>query len=766
MKYIFMLFLSVISLQNGFAQNNQLWKGYFSYNEIRDVTQSGNRFYAAGENALFSKSLTTNELKTTNTIDGLPSQQISAVYHSTASQKTLIGYENGLMIVINEIDGKILNVIDIINKQIPPNIKKINHFNEYEGIVYVSCDFGIVQYNLTTLQFGDTYFIGNSIAEIIVPQTTIFNGYIYAATLTEGLRRAEITNPNLIDAKEWTQVNSGSFSGIESFNGNLFAATTSGQITRSTNGTTFTNFGPLLSPTSVDIRSTENHLIITSPTTVFAYNNQFTLQKRIDASQIPDIAAEFTCATIVGSKLFIGTKQNGVITTALDGIGDFEFISPNGPYRNDIFSIDASSSNLWVAYANLPENGDPNPLQYLGIGKYSTTTGWKYIPPSKLNGIPNLTRITVNPANENQVYVNANGGGLLKLENDELVMVYDHANTGNNGLESLSPPNTDVRIEQSAFDKSGNLWMTNGLVKNALKVFKSSGTWQSFKLDNVLNDYFDTRFRRLVIDKNGTKWISTRSDGLLAFNEAHNNGVAKTITQNDGQGNLPTTSVEVTAIDNRNQLWIGTRAGLRVLSSVDRFLSDNNLETYPIIIEEGNIGEELMNDQWITDIVVDGSNNKWVGTLNAGVFLFSPNGQETLQHFTSTNSPLPTNAISDIDINNTTGEVFFATASGLVSYKGNSIKASGDLSEVKVYPNPVRPEFAGTVKITGLTDRANVKITDIEGNLVYEVISEGGTIEWDTRAFGKYRVASGVYMIFIAGEDGIETKVKKVMIIR
>ncbi|MNY70659.1 hypothetical protein D3C86_2088390 [compost metagenome] len=83
-----------------------------------------------------------------------------------------------------------------------------------------------------------------------------------------------------------------------------------------------------------------------------------------------------------------------------------------------------------------------------------------------------------------------------------------------------------------------------------------------------------------------------------------------------------------------------------------------------------------------------------------------------------------------------------------------------------VYPNPVRPTYTGTVKVAGLIDKANVKITDIEGNLVYEVISSGGTIEWDTTAFGKYRVASGVYMIFVSAQDGGETKVKKVMIIR
>jgi hypothetical protein len=165
MKNRLLHFLVLIIVQLGFAQNNFLWQGYFSYNEITDLSESSTTIYAASENALFSKNTATGQIKTTNTIDGLSGQTISSLYHSETFNKTLVGYENGLMIVINEADGSMLNVVDIINKQLPPNTKKINHFMEFEGIVYVSCDFGIVQFNLATLQFGDTYFIGANGAE-------------------------------------------------------------------------------------------------------------------------------------------------------------------------------------------------------------------------------------------------------------------------------------------------------------------------------------------------------------------------------------------------------------------------------------------------------------------------------------------------------------------------------------------------------------------------------------------------------------------------
>jgi ligand-binding sensor domain-containing protein len=318
-------------------------------------------------------------------------------------------------------------------------------------------------------------------------------------------------------------------------------------------------------------------------------------------------------------------------------------------------------------------------------------------------------------------------------------------------------------VEQSAYDRNGNLWMSNGLIANMFKVRRANGQWQSYSASNVISGF--TSNNRMVVDKNNTKWLATLDEGLLAFNENNNNKLLK-IADGSNEGNLPSSSVQALAIDNRNQLWIGTRKGLRVLSSVDRFINQDEITTSSIIINDEGLAQELLFNQFITDIAVDGSNQKWIGTADSGVFLFSSNGQETIYHFTITNSPLPSNVINDIEINGVTGEVFIATAKGMISFNGTATSSSDSLADAFVYPNPVRPGFEGTVKISGLISKANVKITDIEGNLVHEEISEGGTIEWDTWAFGKYRVASGVYMIFISSDDALDTTVKKVMIIR
>ena len=762
MKKSVLYFLLLLFVQMGFAQSDLSWQGYFSYNEIKDLSQSATAVFAASENALFSKNTATNVIKTTNTIDGLSGETITSVYHSVTFNKTIIGYENGLIIVINEADNSILNVVDITNKQLPANIKKINHFMELEGIAYVSCDFGIVQFNLTTMQFGDTYFIGDKGAEIIVNQTAVLNGFIYAAT-NYGIKRAAIANENLIDFNQWEIITEENCSGIMTFGTDLYAVDAFGNVQKfSATTNSFIGFTQL-SQRASDMRATTNYLILTTLNSIYIYNNQMVLVRQINTNQVPESNLGFTCATVIGDTVFIGTKENGLITASLSSAVTFENSTPIGPSRNNIFALQATSNVLWTVYGDYSADYNPYPLKSYGVSKF-TATGWLNIPYEKVLGTQSMTKITVNPSNENEVFASSFFSGLLKIENDIPTILYNQTNSGLESLTFAGPDYRDIRINGTAFDKSGNLWVTNSRIKNGLKVLRSNGQWQSFAMDGVLDSPNDNNFGTIAIDKNGTKWLATSEDGVIGFNETNNK--FKKITSGSDTGNLPISNVRVVAVDTRNQLWIGTTKGLRVLPTVSSFQSEEQMTANPIIILEDNLAQELLFEQFITDIAVDGANNKWIGTADSGLFLVSPDGQEIKYHFTVNNSPLPSNGINDVEINSATGEVFIATAKGLVSFKGVSTAANDDLSNAYVYPNPVRPEYQGTVKIAGLLDKATIKITDIGGNLVYETISEGGTIEWDTTAFGKYKVASGVYMIFISAQDGVETKVKKVMIIR
>lgn len=760
MKRSFLYVLFLLLFQFSFAQNKLSWQSYFSFNEIKDISEAPTTVFAASENALFSKNTATNIIKTTTTVDGLSGQTISALYHSEGFNKTIIGYENGLMIVINEKDGSILKVVDIINKQLPANLKKINHFMEHNGLVYVSCDFGIVQFNLTTSQFGDTYFIGDNGAEINIRQTAYFDGFIYAAT-SNGIRKANSTNANLIDYNQWILVNSGDWSSIETLDTTLIAINSGGYIHRY-NSNTFVGFLQLPQP-ATDMRAVNHKLFVTTPNTVFVYNNQMVLSRQIANTQVLDNTLSFTCATAIGELLYIGTKEKGLFASTLSNVSAFENNTPPGPTRNNVFSLDVAPNVLWTVYGDYTSSYNPYPLDSYGISKYDTS-GWLNLPYEDVLGAKSMTRIIVNPNNDKQVYASSFFSGLLKIEQDVPTFLYNEKNSGLESITTEGPNYIDVRINGNAFDKSGNLWITNSRIKNGLKVLKTNGQWQSYSTATILDNAELASYANIVIDKNNTKWISTNREGVIGFNESTN--TFKKITFGADVGNLPTADVRSVAVDTKGQLWIGTIKGLRVLSNVGSFQTESQLKANPIIIMDDNLAQELLYEQFINVIVVDGANNKWIGTGDSGVFMVSPNGQETKYHFTINNSPLPSNVINDIKINSATGEVFIATDKGMVSFKGIATEANEDLNNAYVYPNPVRPNYSGTVKVAGLIDKANIKITDIEGNLVYETTSTGGTIEWDTTAFGRYKVASGVYMIFISAQDGGETKVKKVMIIR
>ena len=757
------IYISILLISQFFfaQQSNQLWKGYFSYNEIVDVESASDAVFAATQNAVFSKAIASSDLKIFNSINGLKPESITTIHHSQTTNKTFAGNTNGLLLIINS-DGTISTKVDIINEvPVPPNKKKINDFYEHEGKLYIATDYGISVMDVATSEFIITYFIGTSGEETEVLQTTVLNNQIYAVTRSFGIRKGDLANPNLYDFSQWQTFDTGFWGGIVTFNNELVAMNADAKTYRY-NGTSFQQVLNQLQA-GLKIKTNGTELIVTTQNHVFVLNQAYSQIAHI--TQIPNYNAIFKAATVVNGILYIGTEKDGLFSAALTNPSVFEAMSPSGPVRNYIFRVKKAPNYLWAVYGDYSRDYNPYALDEFGISKFSTDNGWELIPYNDLFQAKSISDIVINPNNPNQVYATSYFSGLLKIENENIEL-FNNTNTGPNGLESLvvpgSPSYVDIRINSPAFDKDGNLWLTNAFVDKAIKVLRSNGQWQSYNLADVAPTASTGRYGPMAIDKNRTKWIPTLNDGLIAFNENYNN---KFIVVNSINGNLADNDVRCVAVDNRNQLWIGTYAGLRTVS-VDRFISSDELTTNAIIIQEGDLAQELFYQQTILDIAVDGANRKWVSIADGGVFLVSSDGQQTIYRFTKNNSPLPSDNINDIEIDGVSGEVFFATDKGMVSFLGTSTKPSDSLSDVFVYPNPVRPNFVGTVKISGLTDKANVKITDIEGNLVYEATSSGGTIEWDTKAFGKHKVASGVYMIFVASEDATDSTVKKVMFIR
>jgi hypothetical protein len=749
-----------------FAQDySEQWDGHFSYLSISGIASNNDNVFASSENAVFKHHIQTQQNTTNTTINGLTGETISYYYYSDLEDTSVIGYENGLVEIITP--DTVLTVVDIFNKpNIAPNIKRINHIYEYDGVVYLSCDFGISTYNLENLEFDDSYFIGNNGEQISVRQTTVKDGYIYAAT-SEGIKRAELNDANIIDYSLWQVLATPTtdWKNIVAFNNTIYAINSSNTIYEY-DGTNFNNLANY--STVLDHRISDNKMIITTATNCYIYDNGFSNILTIPYQT--SYESNFTVATISNNSVFIGTQNNGIYSFNLsDGITTNQ-IKPNGLLENNVFTINAGDHEAWAVYGNYSLYFNPSPVKSQGISHLTNNT-WNNTPFSDLLGARNIVDVAINPFDSSQLFLSSFYDGLLELNDNTATTLYGLNNIPHETWGPYTATPSYLRIGKSTFDKNGVLWFTNGKVSSPLKSYDpQNNTWQTFNFLSVItNTNAENGFEEIVIDQNNTKWVGSIKNGLIGMKENSGSISLKKLTASSG--NLPSDEIRGLAIDNDNNLWIGTIQGLRVLYNTSGFFSSANPQAEAVIILDDGIPKELMFGQFITDIEVDGANNKWIATFDAGVFYLSADGQETIYHFTKDNSPLPSNGITDMAIDHTSGEVYFATEKGMVSFNSNATASATNLENVYAFPNPVRPEHMRDpnfkLKIRGLVDGSNLKITDISGNLVYETTVEGGTtFDWNMTAFGKHKVASGVYIIMVTTKDNEETTIEKVMVVK
>ena len=757
------LLLQIFFLQ---AQNfENSWTGYFSYVSVKSISQGNDKIYAAAENAIFTYDLSTQEIATISTINGLSGKTITTAHYSNVYGLYIIGYENGLIEIAIDGEDNILKVVDILDKPtIPPNNKKINHFNEYNGSLYISTGYGISVYNLDALEFGDTYFIGDLGSQINITQTTVQGVLIYASSSGNGIKSALVADDNIIDYQQWTTVVGGGYKGIQSLGSELYTVNNSNTILKFDLDVGFLQIDTFLSPI-VDFGVASEILTITTESSIYAYTEGYSLLEEVN--NLIDFDYKLQSGYTFNNTFYLGTTDLGMLVVPF-GTSQAEQILPDGPLFNQAFAIDASPGQLWVAFGEIDLFFNPYPLTKRGISNFRNDD-WLSIKYDDLkdevnvNDINDLSYVKINPNNTNEVYMSSYQKGLLKINNQTPTILYNETNSPMDipgGNEALG-----IRLYGSDFDREENLWFVQSRADNGLIKLTPEGQFQLIDVSNIIDAENEQALSDVKVSREGYVFFGAVDNGLVGYNPTNNE--FNKISEEIGNGNLPTNNIRTLAFDNQNRLWIGTLKGLRVLYSVGSFFeSGANIDAQPIIILEDGIAQELLFEQSITDIEVDGSNNKWVSTATSGVFYLSPNGQETLLRFTADNSPLPSDNVIDIAIDDSDGTVYFATKDGLVAYDGTSTDPGEDLEGVYAYPNPVRPTYFGNVTIDGLTAKANVKITDITGNLVFETTSEGGSVQWDTTAFGKYRVASGVYLVLITSDDNLLTKVAKIMVIR
>ena len=733
------------------------WESYYSYNNISVGTVSNQTIVTAAENALLLFDSSQGTAETITTIEGLSGDNISAL--ATYENVILVGHENGLLAQIDINTKKIIFESGITRSNIISAEKKqINHIQLVANSAYVATGFGIVEVNPETLEFGDTYYFGPTSSSIEVNQVFVFENALYAAT-KQGLFKTPQTNLNKLEFSSWDKLAAGNWAFLWAQDNSLYAVKDEGS------SLSFFQLGNTVQKKATfpgvlkNVSPHENGVLITVSNRVYDTDKSFVRTQTIgDLDGVKPNTFNFTIS--LNDQKWIGTSSEGLIRYANDT--DFDLISPQGPLLNSIFDIEHLQDELWIAHGDYNLFYNPYPLEKYGLSSYIDKQ-WENIPNNQLFNADSFVRTVAHPTEIGTLYACSYHGGIVAIEDNTPVALWDQTNSGLESLTFEGPNYVSIRVRDALVDDNGNLWSITGYVQKGLKKRSPSGQWTGYDLSVAVLDYTqEAGYSNLELYNNKILFFGGVQSGLIGVDISQSPPQMKRIM--GGDMGLPSDDIRSIRLDKDNRLWVGTRDGLAVLYAPNRFFEEDTQLRSVVISDGGNL-RELLSGQFISDIEVDGNNQKWISTTSSGVFLISPDGGQILQHFTKENSPLPTSSVKTIGINEVSGEVYFGTLNGMVSFQGDAYAESESLSDANVFPNPVRPNFLGNVVIRGLQQKTRVKITDIAGNLVYDTTSQGGSISWNLRSFSGARVRSGVYLIFITSKDGLDSAVKKLMVI-
>ncbi len=736
------------------------WRTHLPYKYCNLVEATNDRVFCASTGGLFYYNLEDNSVEKISKIDGLSDNEVSAMRWSSGLETLILAYQNSNLDIIR--DGAILNLPDIMKKQIPGD-KSIYDIFFLERQAYLSTGFGIVLLNLDKNEISETYYIGDNGDAIRINQVTSDGTYLYAAT-EHGIRRGLLSDPFLVDFNAWETLSDipnsgGDFSAITYFQGSFFAAYTDpaggkDQVYYNTGGG-WIPYPYFTGEKCHEILDQGVFMTLVDESGAHVINDNWLEVQMLEAGQPRSVSMDDH------GDLWMADYGSGLITN--QGGGRWSMI-PNGPSSTSVYDMEASGNKLYAVQGGV--SGSWNNLFKAATLETFRDEMWGA---STNRECRDLVSLAVDPADHRHVYAASWGYGLLEFNEEGPGERFTEANSS---LQTIIPGGDFVRIGGISYDPQGNLWMTNSNVAEPISVFKADGTWKSFRADNLISSY--NALGKILVTQSGHKWaIIPRGNGLFAMDDNFtvdddSDDEYRKVSVVDKYGKVITNDVRSFAEDRSGNLWLGTVQGVLVMYSPYRLFYEGSVYSQEILIPRNDgsgLADPLLGTQVVTAIEVDGANRKWLGTAGGGVYLVSEDGLEQVHQFNSTNSPLLSNSITDICVDGVSGEVFFGTDKGIISYKGDALESSLQYNNVVVYPNPVRETYEGPVAIKGLMEKTNVKIADMGGNLVYETESLGGQAIWDGTNFRGDRVATGVYMIFLSNADGTQSHVTKLLFI-
>ncbi|MBR5592911.1 MAG: Por secretion system protein [Bacteroidaceae bacterium] len=768
-KKSLIIFLFVLVSVLGVKASDDNWTLYPSYHNTTYCQVVGDKVYVLASGALYSYTKSDNEVRKFDKITVLSDIDISYIRYSHFIDALVVVYENANIDILYN-DESVYNISDFKNKSMPD--KTINGVDIQDKYVYLSTSFGVVVLDLENLEFENTYNTG-----LDTYCAYRFDGKFYTGTKS-GFYCCDMTK-NLLDKNNWEQLYPNypvtalcelggvlyciiDFVGIYTFTPNPKGL----KLVIANNGEKYKAM--YRSGDEIIAYAPNKVSVITDEKTVVTYTNN-------GSSYIAKSGNTFWDCKGYNGLVECEFVDNGVVEVAMP-------IVPNSPVRNYCeFMKFTNTGKLLVAggrinYLGLPEyNHDGTLMEYnfendrwnnFDISSMESVTGLKYT---------NMCSIDEDPTEPGRYFASSFGYGVCEFKDGEFVQHYDYENSA---LESAIANNKKyVRVSSVCFDNDGNLWCTNTTnIVDVIKVLKKSGEWVSLNYKDI--EGFET-ITKLYIDSRGWLWVVSMQGEPGLFCAKMNNtpfdtsdDITKTwlhkFVNQDGVS-YDIYQIYDIAEDRSGAIWVGTNIGVFVIDDPEKFFNDGVFKQIKVARNDGTgLADYFMSGVYIKDIEIDGAGRKWIGTNNNGIYLVSADGQETIHHFTTDNSPLPSDCIESIAINNVSGDVFIGTDKGIASYKGDATVAAESLEKGNVYafPNPVTADYSGNISVVGLTQGCVVKIVDAAGYLINEGESNGGMYSWNGRNQRGEKVASGVYYVLAYDSEGREGVAAKILITR
>jgi hypothetical protein len=757
------------------------WQLHLPANHPLTLADAGDRLYVADESSFYYYDKTLNTTQRLSWREGLSDVGVSAVAYDSASRQVIVAYRNGNLDLLRA-DGKVKNVTDILRKS-AQTAKTITQIQTYNGLAYLASNLGLIVVDLARLEVRDTYSnIGPGGQAITAYATAVVHDTIYAST-SAGVLRGRISSAvNLLNYQSWTKelpnpsVPTDNFDQLLTYRGHVYAQSSfrgvyylSGpaRTWRGINGSygnevrrlRTSRAGVLFSFNGADLRSF-------NPTTA-------AISTLLSKASIGNYAFDMVRET--DGTIYVASYDRGLLRFAPGTTTNPnpEVIRPNAPATATTYGLVADAATSSVVVLSGGYSGD-NGLQFgrrEGFYEYRDNQWTNYTSTTypSATDFPNLLDMSHGTRTpDGTLYVASYGNGLLQWQGPGKFRQFTSGTPGSPLLipvEAKGDANY-TRVPDVATDPSGNyLWVLNRhqrpRVSGLYRYQPGADKWTTAP-------WFDGSENpdRVVVDNYGNPWVTQSRKGGAGL------AMYDTLSRQSIAFGTGTTDKLVYGIarDRTGSIWIGTGDGVSYYSDPSLAISALANGTpvpgfdKPIVRRGTGTGFPVLYNTIVRCIAVDGANRKWFGTPS-GLWLFSANADEALLHFTTDNSPLPSNSIVDVAVNDKTGEVFVATDGGVVSYQGSASITEGAPSCAEVYPNPVQPDFVGQVGIRGLVNNAYVKITDVAGHLVYSTRAAGGTVTWDLNDAQGRRVRSGVYLVLTSDAEGKNACVSKVAVV-